>query len=226
MVRVSEWKRLEVVVPTSSNPVADLEWAAQASKHTVRASYEIARAVIAAGVPGDFVECGVFAGANSAAMARAIQYDMDERFPPYGGKTFIHLTDRRVHLFDTFTGCPAPTAPDKEWIAAAHQAGVSACSLEQMLGYMDGWKIPRELLRIHKGPFSQTIPKAVDVQQIAVLRLDADLYESTKEALALYDLLSPGGWCIVDDWALSGCRQAVEEKLGGKMGPVYWVKTE
>jgi O-methyltransferase len=198
-----------------TDPVADLVWAARSSSHTVRASYEIARAAIAAGVPGDFVECGVFAGSNAAAMARAILLD--------GPGSFRR---RKVHLFDTFTGCPAPGPADKGW---SHEAGVSACSREQMLGYMDTWGIPRELLVIHEGPFALTVAEAIrgrDFEhfKIAVLRLDADLYQSTKEALALYDLVSPGGWVIVDDWDLPGCKQAVMERIGGGFGPIYWVK--
>jgi Macrocin-O-methyltransferase (TylF). len=51
------------------------------------------------------------------------------------------------------------------------------------------------------------------VQQIAVLRLDGDMYESTWLALAcLYPKISPGGFAIIDDYgALPNCRAAVED---------------
>jgi O-methyltransferase len=44
-----------------------------------------------------------------------------------------------------------------------------------------------------------------------VLRLDGDLYESTIQALdALYPRLSPGGFCIIDDYsAVKACEKAV-----------------
>ena len=48
---------------------------------------------------------------------------------------------------------------------------------------------------------------------LAVLRLDGDLYESTMDALeALYDRVSPGGIVIVDDYGvLESCRAAVTD---------------
>jgi hypothetical protein len=46
----------------------------------------------------------------------------------------------------------------------------------------------------------------------AVLGLDGDLYESTIQALgALYPQLSPGVFCIIDDYVLKPCRQAVTD---------------
>lgn len=183
---------------------SDLEWAALSSDHTVRASYEIARAAISCRVSGDLVECGVFAGANAAAMARAI---IDS------GETF-----RRVHLFDSFAGCPAGGANDIGW---THKDGVSACSKEQLLEYMAAWSIPRDLLVIHEGLFADTVPRFSGA--IAVLRLDGDLYESTKVCIEhLYPRIVPGGWCIIDDWDLPGCRKAIDEVMNGRYGPVYF----
>jgi O-methyltransferase len=44
------------------------------------------------------------------------------------------------------------------------------------------------------------------------LRLDGDLYESTIQALdALYPRLSPGGFCIIDDYVITACRKAVTD---------------
>ena len=63
-----------------------------------------------------------------------------------------------------------------------------------------------------KGFFADTIPHA-PIEQLAVLRLDGDTFESTRDALNLtYAKLSPGGYCIIDDyWAFTECRRAVEE---------------
>ena len=50
-------------------------------------------------------------------------------------------------------------------------------------------------------------------EQIAILRLDTDWYESTKTELeVLYPRLAPGGICILDDYGhWQGARQAVDE---------------
>lgn len=63
-----------------------------------------------------------------------------------------------------------------------------------------------------QGFFADTLPTA-PVEQLAVLRLDGDTYESTIEPLSiLYPKLSAGGFCIVDDYyAFEACRQAIDE---------------
>jgi O-methyltransferase len=63
-----------------------------------------------------------------------------------------------------------------------------------------------------KGWFRDTLHVA-PIQQLALLRLDGDLYESTMDALkALYAKVSPGGFIIVDDFNdFEPCRRAVLE---------------
>lgn len=63
-----------------------------------------------------------------------------------------------------------------------------------------------------QGLFSDTLPRA-PIDRIAVLRLDGDTYESTRDVLeAAYPRLSTGGYCIVDDYyAFPDCRRAVDE---------------
>ena len=184
-------------------------WAALSSAPTLEATYELARMTIERGIPGDFVECGVFAGVQCAAMAKAL---MD-----YG------VTDRKVHLFDSFAGIPQAGPKDTEFLAAGHAAGLSTCSLGQVQEYMQAWGIDPALLIFHVGLFSDTVP-AAEIGPIALLRLDGDLYESTKVCMEhLYPKLSKGGWCIADDFKLAGCRAAIEETIGVP-GPLYWRK--
>ena len=63
-----------------------------------------------------------------------------------------------------------------------------------------------------KGFFAETLPDAPP-EQIAILRLDGDLYASTRDALLhLYPRLSSRGFCIVDDYySFEECRRAVDE---------------
>jgi hypothetical protein len=63
-----------------------------------------------------------------------------------------------------------------------------------------------------KGWFRDTLP-TLPVEQIAVLRLDGDLYESTIDALVhLEPKVAPGGFVIVDDYGgIEACRQAVTD---------------
>lgn len=197
------------------------------NRETQEATYDIAMLALQRGIPGDFVECGVFKGASSAIMARAI---MDYAESRYG--LYYHLAMHgipRIHLFDSFEGLPAATPTDAEiWAHHQDKTGESKCSVPEVQAYMQKWSVPPELLVYHPGWFQQTIPLGVSeldnaVHQIAVLRLDADLYTSTSIAMKLlYPLVSPGGWVICDDYHLSGCKKAVHEVVNP--GPIYWRK--
>lgn len=201
---------------------------ALSSLHTVRASYDIARMAIERGVSGDFVECGVFAGANAAAMAKAILDQVELRCSRIVRATGEIVSRRpRVHLFDSFEGIPQAGPHDTEFLEYGHKPGLSTCSLEAVKTHMQEWGIPEELLVYHPGWFDDTLhglhSDIVFDRGIAVLRLDGDLYESTKVCLEhLLPLVSPGGWVIVDDFDLSGARKAVMEIAGGQMGPTYF----
>lgn len=204
------------------------EWLDEVSKSslcsrvTLQSTYDAACAVIRNGVPGDFVECGVWAGANSAAMARAIQ----DQYATGPGSSLAWFADRKVHLFDSFEGIPQAGPHDTEYLEAGHAAGLSKCSIETTRQQMEAWGIPEELLVYHPGWFSDTVASMMQTP-IALLRLDGDLYESTRVCLDhLYPLVSVGGTVIVDDWTLSGVRRAMQEYFGapGAPGPVYFHK--
>ena len=59
---------------------------------------------------------------------------------------------------------------------------------------------------------ADTLPDA-PIEQIAVLRLDGDLYGSTMDALsALEPKVSPGGFVVIDDYGgWEPCRAAVQD---------------
>lgn len=175
-------------------------------KETIQATYMMARDVIDRGIPGDFVECGVYAGAECAIMARAIT-DAAKGF-------------RRVHLFDSFQGIPKPGDEDQEFIASGNPEGDACCPIDGVRGNMQKWGVNEDLLVYHPGWFEDTMPilatelcdRVFPDSKIALLRLDGDLYESTKTCMKyLYPLVSRGGWVIVDDYQLTGCRKAIHE---------------
>ena len=216
-----------------SQTIENIALAALSSVETCRSTYAIARQSLEEGIPGDMVECGVYAGSQAAAMALAIY---EEGHAVGDGQHSIDLLrpySRRVHLFDSFEGIPEPGERDIEYRTSGLKKGAASCTLEGVKANMAQWGIPEELLMYYKGWFSETVPFHAGImvghalQQkrdpkalIAVLRLDADLYESTMTCLEhLYPLLSPGGFLIVDDYALSGARQAVEDyfdRVGGR----------
>jgi O-methyltransferase len=181
------------------------------SKETVLATFDLARNCIERGIPGDFVECGVFSGAQCALMARAIM------------ERGVHRT-RRVHLFDCFEGIPEPGVHDTDILnremyeTFRHQ---TTCSLQDVKRNMAQWGIPDELLVYHPGMFQDTL-RIEPAFPIALLRLDGDLYESVKVCIdILLPRVSVGGWVIIDDWGLKGARLAAMDSTVDA-GPIYF----
>lgn len=151
--------------------------------------------VIAENVPGDFVEAGVWRG-GATIMMRAVLAAYD-------------IKDRRVFAADTFEGFPAQTDADSNFTVG----GVAdfSVSLDEVRANFARYGLLDDQIEFLKGLFKDTLPKA-PVQSIAVLRLDGDLYESTRDGLVLYDKLSHGGALIADDYFLfEGQRKAIDE---------------
>lgn len=160
-----------------------------------------AEQVFADHIDGDFLEAGICQG-GAAIFMRALQV-------AYGQ----HV--RRVWLADSFQGVPPPTAaPDvmagldlsearQPWLAS--ERGV----VEEHFRRYD---LLDTQVKFLAGFFADSLPNA-PIGPLAILRIDADLYSSTREVLVhLYDRVVPGGFVIVDDYgALAPCRQAVDE---------------
>ncbi len=151
-------------------------------------------------IPGDFVETGIWRGGACIMMAAVMA--------AYGE------TDRTVWGFDSFEGLPPPN----EGIYPAdrgdqlHRFPQLAVSIEEVVENFRRMGLWSEQVRLVKGWFKGTVPIA-SVDRIAVLRLEGDLYESTIQVLdGFYPKLSPGGFCIIDDYgAMVSCRAAVED---------------
>ena len=71
---------------------------------------------------------------------------------------------------------------------------------------------PKENIIFVKGMVEHTIPNTVP-NQVALLRLDTDLYESTyHELIHLYPRVSSQGVVIIDDYGhFQGAQEATEE---------------
>ncbi len=181
----------------------------------LQALTDAVRYCVARDVPGAFAECGVWRGGSVLAILLVLLE--------------LGRTDRDVWLYDTFEGMTEPTDRDvspidppalatwreargrgeRPWadmFAPEHfdEEAVRTTLLET--GY------PSARLHFVRGPVEETIP-AWAPEQIALLRLDTDWYESTRHELThLYPRLAHGGVLIVDDYGhWEGARRAVDE---------------
>ena len=149
--------------------------------------------------PGDFIETGVWRGGSCIFMSAILR--------AYG------ITDRSVYVCDSFEGLPPPK--EHEYPAdrgdTHHTAPFLAVGLEQVQTNFEGYDLLTDQVKFVKGWFSDTLP-TLEVEKLALLRLDGDMYESTIVALEnLYPKLSVGGYVIVDDYGLPNCRRAIAD---------------
>jgi O-methyltransferase len=161
-------------------------------------------------IPGAIVECGVWRGGSMQAAARTLLSAGD--------------TERELYLFDTFEGMPPPTDRDKRRdgeaaadLMARQEKDRPIWAVATLDDVQEGFShVPYPEERVHyvQGLVEETIPVGAP-EEIAILRLDTDWYESTKHELEhLYPRLARGGVLLIDDYGWwQGSREAVDEFL-------------
>jgi O-methyltransferase len=118
-----------------------------------------------------------------------------------------------VWVADSFEGLPVPSMPEDEgYDFSAAKVPILAIPLEEVQENFRRYDLLDSQVEFLQGWFCDTLPSA-PIEQLALLRLDGDLYESTMDALnALYQKVSPGGFIIVDDYGdFEPCRRAITE---------------
>lgn len=157
-------------------------------------------------IEGVVVECGVWRGGTSAAMAEVMG------------------PERTYYLFDSFVGLP-PAQAEKDGAAAiAYQLDKESpeyhnnCAAEASYAESAMRLAQARDYHLVKGWFSDTLPKFQTMEAIAVLRLDGDWYDSIMVCLQeLYPSVAPGGLIILDDYyAWEGCARAVHDFLSSQ----------
>jgi len=155
--------------------------------------------VLREGMAGDLMEAGAWRGGACILMRGVLA--------AYG------VQDRKVYVADSFAGLPKPDvdkyAVDRE--DKHHTFRYLSVSQEEVAANFRRFGLLDDQVVFLKGWFEDTLLRA-PVKQLALLRLDGDMYGSTIVALrSLYSKLSPAGFCIIDDYSLDGCRRAVDD---------------
>ena len=161
--------------------------------------------VIEEKIMGDIVETGVWRG-GASIMARAV-------LMAYG------VTDRKIVCCDSFEGLPMPNGAQfpEDADSDFHTFAELAVSLEQVRANFTSFGLLDQQVEFVKGWFCNTMPN-IETKQIAVLRLDGDMYESTIDPLIhLYDRIPIGGWVIIDDYhVVPASKSAVHDFLDSR----------
>lgn len=177
--------------------------------------YKSVEYIIKNNIKGDFVECGVASGGSTMLIALTLKK--------------LGVLNRKIYLYDTFTGMTKPTKYDKKastqepaskfW-KVGERKGYNewiCFSLEEVKLNMARTNYPGKSLVFVKGKVEDTLKTNLP-KSISLLRLDTDFYESTKiELQKLYPLLNNGGVLIIDDYGhWLGARKAVDEYFKDK----------
>ena len=162
---------------------------------------------------GAIAECGVWKGGSMMAVALTL-------------KRLNHQRD--IYLYDTYGGMSRPSEMDRYWTGrrilerldprvrrfrASGPYRSTRCALICSIGYSQSH------LHFVPGLVEKTIPDRAP-EEIAILRLDTDWYESTKHELEhLYPRLVSGGIMIIDDYGeFQGSRAAVDDYFADAPG--------
>ncbi len=175
------------------------------------------------GIEGNVIEAGVWRGGAAIFMAGLNKI--------YGGK-------RKVFAADSFKGLPPP---DERYPADKddkhHTIKYLAVGAQEVANNFRKYNLLDDNVGFVAGFFEYLHEQKDAIGKLAILRLDGDMYSSTIQVLdTLYDSVVTGGYIIVDDYALSGCKKAVtdfrekhdiaDEIITIDHTGVYWRKSE
>ena len=160
----------------------------------------LTEAVITDGVPGDMIETGVWRG-GACILMRAVLYAHN-------------VSDRCVWVADSFEGLPK--ANELQYPADVgydfHNFVELSVALDEVQENFKSYGLLDGQVKFLKGWFKDTLPTA-PIENLALMRLDGDMYESTMDALvSLYPKLSPRGYVVIDDYhVVPPCKTAVHD---------------
>jgi len=191
------WDRVSPYTMTTQERVVSLEYAV--------------RYIEAAGIPGDIVECGVGAGGSMMAAAWTL-LELGSR-------------ERRIFLYDTYRGMAMPTDEDVSVFGKPAKRKYERkmkdgqCTwhnypLPDVRRNLEHTGYPADRLLFIEGFVQDTLPSN-DCEHISLLRLDTNLYESTKAEMEyLWPKLATGGVFLIDDYfRWLGQKKAIDEYL-------------
>jgi O-methyltransferase len=139
-------------------------------------------------VPGDLLEAEVWSGGVCIFMTANLLARGD--------------TTRTVWVADSFQGLPAPNVSlyPADTGADLHTRNGLSVGADRVRHNFERSGVFDKRVKFLVGWFKDTLPGA-PLDNLSLMRLDGDMYESTWQAIdALYLKLRPGGYSIVDDF--------------------------
>lgn len=189
------------------NIIGPAQHRTKAPYHRARTLYNACIDIINNNKDGVFCEYGVWRGGLIGIMGVLSEYENN---------------NRKVWAFDSFQGMSAPD-PTKDLLDGETEAIICFTESVQLHNFnlndfketcFNMLKINADTINIIEGWAENTLPAQVNnIDSIAILRIDFDFYEPTKQVLELYySKVIIGGYIILDDYGCwKGARQAIDE---------------
>lgn len=158
--------------------------------------HECAKRVILDKIQGDFIECGAWRG-GAAIFMQGIREFYNE--------------DRTVWVADSFNGFPVSVMEMKLSSKLQNHQKYHTVPLNEVKDNFNRYGLLNDHVKFLEGFVNETLHKA-PIDKLALIHCDVDMYPAVYCVLQhLYPKLSKGGFCIIDDYSLIGCRQAVND---------------
>jgi len=183
------WNALSLFVQVRDHTMVDVP--------RLKLLYELTKELDCQGIPGDLVTCGVYRGGSAAVLA---------------GANIKSGVQRKSWLFDSFQGLPEPTERDGFEAQETYYKGWCGAGEDEVRRLFARLGLMSSNVHIVRGWFEDTLPRA-PLQQIALLHIDADWYDSMRICLTtLFDRVQPNGVIVLDDYGRwEGCRNATSD---------------
>lgn len=157
-----------------------------------------------AAVAGNVAEFGTSSGRTAMTLAKAMA-DFEASFAD--SRKAHGIAPRRLYLFDSFEGLPAPTSTiDAEMphiTAGVWAYGVAKGVGPDVLKRMCATYLAEADISIHRGWYRDSLPALPAGVKFAMVHIDCDYYESTMDVLTRLfeiDAFSDGCAIYFDDW--------------------------
>jgi len=152
-------------------------------------------------VEGDYLEFGCYKGYSFINAYKFIVNTPSIR-SSFETKN-LKIYQRKFYAFDSFEGLPVIESTDKEH--PRFKQGEYSCSKEEFIENLKKEKIDLNDIRIIPGYYENTLnnelKKNKNLKKAAIVMIDCDLYESTKDVLKfITNLVHNGTIIIFDDW--------------------------
>lgn len=162
-------------------------------------------------VPGDLIEAGAGRGGATIFMKAVLKAHGDNSRKVFVADSFEGM--------DNFKSTPYKNKEDiikaeNELLNLFHETSTVSLnvSVEQVKSNFEKYGLLDDRVIFVKGWFKDSLHKA-DIGKLSLIRLDADMYSSTIDAIvALYPKLSTDGYIIIDDYYIFPvCKAAVDD---------------